>query len=453
MRTAPDTQQHPRIFYGWYIVAASFTCNVFTSGAYWQGFQVFFLPILRDFGWSRAALSGAFSLRQVETGAFAPFLGFIVDRIGPKPVIMTGGFVLGLGMVMLSYTFSIWSFYVFFLVASLGASGTSHAIGWTVVIARWFRRLRGTALGIGMSGPILTGAVLFVLALLVEEVGWRWTLRGTGVALIFIIVPLALVIRGSPQAYGVLPDGDLPRRPREGTLTQGDIEADRRARHDRNAVPDDDQGASAGEALRSRSFWIVSLLFGAMFFGTSALQVHQVPLFESKGFSTAEAAVTVTLVFLVSGVGRIGAGSLADLLEIRYVLAMMVVLQAVSWLYLTLFGTTSLWASVPFTVLYGVSFGAMVSVRPVLLAQLFGTRALGSLSGMLQATALASGTIGPVFMGWVFDRNQEYDVAMIAFIATSAAAFPLAWAIRPVGSLAERRRRARRLGARMRGSA
>ena len=108
---------------------------------------------------------------------------------------MTGGFVLGVGMIMISYTFSIFSFYVFFLVASLGASGTSHAIGWTVVIARWFRRLRGTALGIGMSGPILTGAVLFVLALLVEEVGWRWTLRGTGVALMFIIVPLGLLIK------------------------------------------------------------------------------------------------------------------------------------------------------------------------------------------------------------------------------------------------------------------
>ena len=452
MITAPDTQKRPRIFYGWYIVAASFTCNVFTSGAYWQGFQVFFLPILREFGWTRAALSGAFALRQIETGAFAPILGVAVDRIGPKPIIMTGAVLLGVGMVLISYTFSIWSFYLFFMVASVGASGTSHALGWTVVIVRWFRRLRGTALGIGVSGPILTGAVLFVLAWFVGEVGWRWTIRGTGVALMLIIFPLAMLIRMNPQEHGWLPDGDRPRPlGGAGDRPQGP-EEERQARRAHRAALEDDQGVTAGVALRSREFWTASSVFMAMFLGTSALQVHQVPLFESKGFTTAEAAVTVTLVFLASGVGRIGAGFLADLLEVRYVLALMVAMQALSWLYLAVYGTTALWPSVPFTVFYGVSFGAMVSVRPVLLAQLFGTRALGSLAGMLQATALASGTVGPVYMGWIFDINQSYDVAVFTFILTTAVGLPMAWAIRPTGSPAERRRRARRLGARMRGS-
>ena len=375
-----------------------------------------------------------------------------MDRIGPKPVIIFGAVLLGIGMVLISFTFSIWSFYLFFMVASIGASGTSHAIGWTVVIVRWFRRLRGTALGIGVSGPIFTGVVLFVLAWLVGEVGWRWTIRGTGVALILIIVPLAMLIRMNPLQHGWLPDGDRPRDPGEPASFPEDPEAGREARRARRAALEDDQGVTAGVALRTRSFWMASSVFMAMFLGTSALQVHQVPLFESKGFTTAEAAVTVSLVFLASGVGRIGAGFLADIFEVRYVLAIMVGMQAFSWLYLFAYGTTALWASVPFTIFYGVAFGAMVSVRPVLLAQLFGTRALGSLAGMLQATALMSGTIGPVFMGWIFDINQSYDVAVFTFIVTTAVGLPLAWAIRPAGSLAERRRRARRLGARMRGS-
>ena len=119
MRNEPKSPKRPRIFYGWYIVAASFTSNVFVSGTYWQGFQLFFLPILREFGWSRAALSGAFSLRQVETGVFAPVLGFIVDRYGPRRVIMASGFVLGLGMILVAQTFSISSFYLFFMVAAI----------------------------------------------------------------------------------------------------------------------------------------------------------------------------------------------------------------------------------------------------------------------------------------------------------------------------------------------
>ena len=276
MRTAPDTKRPPRIFYGWYLVAASFTCNAFTSGAYWQGFQVFFLPILNEFGWSRAALSGAFALRQIETGAFAPILGFVVDRIGPKPIIMLGGVLLGLGMVLISYTFSIWSFYLFFAVASIGASGTSHAIGWTVVIVRWFRRLRGTALGIGVSGPIFTGVVLFVLAWFVDEVGWRWTIRGTGLALVLIIIRSRRSSACRPKRRGGCPTATA-RPLRTPDDAPPDAETERQERRARRAALEDDSGVTAGVALRTRAFWMASSVFMAMFLGTSALQVHQVP--------------------------------------------------------------------------------------------------------------------------------------------------------------------------------
>ena len=423
MQTSPDRQKRPRIFYGWYIVAASFTSNVFVSGAYWQGFQLFFLPLLREFGWSRAALSGAFSMRQMEIGVFAPFLGFIVDRYGSRLVIMVSGFVLGLGMILVSFTFSLWSFYLFFMIASLGASGTSHAIGWAVAIAKWFRRKRGIALGMGMSGPVMTGVVLFGLAYFVDTYGWRDTLRGTGVMLWFIVIPLALVIKDSPESQGLLPDGDTPEEA-DPVAYVGDQTARPRPRFE-------EQGFTAGEALRSRSFWIISLMFGGMFFGTSAIQVHQIPYFESVGFSTAEAAVTVTLVFALSGVGRIGAGYLADFVDIRFILVGMVGFHVIAWTYLATAGVTTLWGAVPFTVLFGIPFGAMVSIRPVLLAQLFGTRSLGSLSGMLQATALASGVVGPVLMGWIFDVRGTYGLAIWIFIFVTALALPLAFMVKP----------------------
>lgn len=421
MQTTPDRQKRPRIFYGWYIVAASFASNVFVSGAYWQGFQVFFLPILREFGWSRAALSGAFSLRQVEVGAFAPFLGFIVDRYGPKRVIMASGFLLGLGMILVAQTFSIWSFYLFFMVASIGASGTSHAIGWAVAISRWFKRRRGIALGIGMSGPIMTGVVLFFLAWFVDQYGWRNSMMGTGVLLWITVIPMAMLIKESPESVGLLPDGDIP----EPVVAESGGVANR-------PLVASEQGYSAGDALRSKPFWIVSIIFASMFFGTSAIQVHQVPFFESEGFSTTEAAVTVSLVFFLSGFGRIGAGYLADLVDIRYLLAFMAGFHVLAWFYLSVAGTGSLWAAVPFTVLFGVPFGAMVSVRPIILAQLFGTRALGSLSGMLQATALASGIVAPVFMGWVFDVRDDYGLAIQAFILTTAVAIPMPFMLKPM---------------------
>jgi MFS family permease len=423
MQTTPESPKRPRIFYGWYIVAASFTSNMFVAGSYWQGFQVFFLPLIREFGWSRAGLSGAFSMRQAEIGLFAPLLGFIVDRYGPRNVIMASGFVLGLGMILVSFTFSIWSFYLFFMIASIGASGTSHAIGWAVAIARWFKRKRGIALGMGMSGPVMTGLVIFVLAYFVDAYGWRWTLRGTGVLLWMTVIPFAMVIRPSPESQGLLPDGDLP----EDLGLDASVDGNDASRQVRSS----EQGFSAGEALRSKPFWIASLMFAGMFFGTSAIQVHQVAYFESVGFSTTGAAATVALVFALSGVGRIGGGFLADYIDIRFILVGMVGFHVIAWAYLATAGVTTLWGAVPFTVFFGIPFGAMVSIRPVLLAQLFGTRSLGSLSGMLQATALASGVVGPVLMGWIFDVRGDYSLAINIFIFTTALSLPLAFMVKP----------------------
>ena len=89
----------PKLFFGWYLVAGSFITNLALTGTYFQGFQVFFLPILTTFGWSRTALSGVFTLRQLESGLIAPILGFLVDRLGPRKMITMGGILAGLGFI------------------------------------------------------------------------------------------------------------------------------------------------------------------------------------------------------------------------------------------------------------------------------------------------------------------------------------------------------------------
>src|SRR5687767_4181828 len=106
-----STQKRPRIFFGWYIVAASVAMNFYLSIAFFQGFQVFFLPILNEFGWSRTLMSGAFSLRQLESGALAPLVGFLVDRWGPRVIIISGVIIGGAGMIWLSLINSAWMFY------------------------------------------------------------------------------------------------------------------------------------------------------------------------------------------------------------------------------------------------------------------------------------------------------------------------------------------------------
>jgi MFS family permease len=122
--------------------------NFYLSLVFFQGFQAFFLPISEEFHWDRSTTSGAFSLRQLESGIVVPVLGFTVDRLGPRTVILCSVLVTGAGMVLMSFITNLWMFYGAFMVISLGASGASHGISWPVAIVAWFKRLRGLALGL-----------------------------------------------------------------------------------------------------------------------------------------------------------------------------------------------------------------------------------------------------------------------------------------------------------------
>ena len=421
MRPVLAPKRPPRLFYGWYIVGASFLTNLAMTAAFWQGFQVLFLPILREFGWSRTAMSGAFTLRQVVTGILAPVLGFMVDRVGPKRIIIVSGVIVGLGLMAVSQTSSLWTFYLFFMVASLGASGTSHSITWPVAISRWFFRKRGLALGLGTSGPFLAGVILPFTTLLTQEIGWRWTVFITGLALWLVVIPAGMLVRNSPEPYGLAPDGD-PMDQLESNRVQAS--AGRASTHDRG-------GFTLREAIHGRTFWLLSVVFAALFFGISGFQVHQIPYFEGLGLSPTQASLTVTVVLLLSGVGRMGAGILTDVFDIRWVLAAVILLHMASWLYLLTMDVSSIPRMLPFSIIFGVAFGAMVSLRPVILSKLFGNRALGSLSGLLQAGSLLSGMVGPVMLGGVFDATGEYTAALQVTLAVTAAALPLVFFIRP----------------------
>ena len=118
----------PKIFYGWYIVAAGMGIHLWVSMAWVYGMQVFFTPIVETFGWSRAVISGAFALQRLEGSIASPVEGFLVDRFGPRPIVLFGAILSGSGLIMLSFLQSIWMFYVCVLLVSLGISASEQAI-------------------------------------------------------------------------------------------------------------------------------------------------------------------------------------------------------------------------------------------------------------------------------------------------------------------------------------
>ena len=418
MRRDPSNVHHAsgrrQPFFGWYIVAGSVVNNTLTSAAYFQGFQAFFLPILATFGWSRTAISGAFSLRQIESGLMSPVVGLLTDRWGARVLIIVGALLTGGGLMGLSQTRNLAMFYLFFLVTSVGTAGSSHGVTWAVLIARWFVKRRGRAMGIATIGPPLGGLFVVVNTYLVLDFGWRPVLFGYGVVVAIVGVGLGWIARPSPEQYGLRPDGDdatpaLPSRRFNGS----------------------GEGLTAKEVLRARDFWVITAFLTAAFVGTSAFQAHQVAYFVSTGLSGSAAALTVLLAALASGIGRVGAGALIDALDYRIVLASMTALLGASFVYLMLVPTTTIWLALPFALVYGIGWGSSVPIRPVVGGLLFGTRSIGAVVGLMHFGSLAGGVVGPLVMGGIFDTTGTYDIAVVVLAGVSFSTMPLLLLLRP----------------------
>lgn len=400
-------------------MAASVGLNFYLSVVFFQGFQVFFLPILNEFGWTRALTSGAFSLRQLESGLLAPLVGFLVDKWGPRSVILIGVIFGGIGMIMMGYVNSLWTFYVAFLLASLGMSGASHGVSWAAAVANWFDRLRGRALGIAMFGPVFGGPFVVVIAVLEVALGWRVSIILLGFGLLVVGTPLALVARSNPELYGYLPDGAKPHG----------SDKDSTDYHESTLV-EDFSGFTVSEAVKMRDFWVLTFLFGLMFMGISGLMVHLIPLLEDLNYSSAEAATMLGLMFLLSGIGRIGSGLLADLVEFRTVMAVLIACQLGGLAILLMIGPSQIWLVVIFALIFGIGFAGTIPLRPFLIMKIFGARAFGALQGMVQGGAIGAGMVGPVFYGWIFDITGSYDLAIYASMATIVFAIPLTYLLK-----------------------
>ena len=360
-----------------------------------------------------------FHLRAVEAGLLAPVIGFLVDRWGPRIVILLGVILGGAGMVMLGYVNSLLTFYVAFLVASLGMTGAGHGVSWVAAVANWFQRLRGRALGMAMLGPVVGGPFVVVVALLEGAIGWRIATIMLGVGLWIVGIPLALVARSRPEPYGYLPDGD----------THEVVSASREGVRDL-APEGNSDGLTVAQAARTRDFWVIVLLFALMFVGISGLMVHLIPLLEDQNYSSAQAASLLGLMFLLSGIGRIGSGMLADRFDYRLVLGGLIAFQVIGLLLLAAVGPAQLWLVAAFALIFGIGFGGTIPLRPFLIMEIFGARAFGALQGLVQVGAIGVGVVGPVFYGWVFDSTGSYDLAIFATLATILITIPLTYMLK-----------------------
>ena len=414
------------IFFGWYMVAASVVANTIFSAAYFQGFGVLILPIERTFGWDRWVISAAMSLRQLESGIVSPAIGFLLDRFSARKLIFWSAVISGTGFIGLGFTSGIAMFFLWFVIISLGASGVSHAVTWPVIISRWFRRNRGLATGLAVTGPIFCSPIVILNTQIEEAYGWRIVLFGYGILILVGITLLSMLVRDRPEPFGLRPDGDPP----EDSATTEQHSGSRRRM---------DAGLTLHAVFRTKEFWLFTSYLSGTFAVNSAVQGHMIPYFQQDiGLTAAWAAVVMSMVFIISGIGRIGGGYLLDRMDYRLVLAVVAAMMGLGLLYLQVMPVKTVWATLPFAVMFGISFGSLVPMRGAVGSIMFGTRTIGGILGLLQGGPIAAGVIGPLVMGLIFDLNGNYSTAIWGLIVISALMIPLSLAMGSPADLAKR---------------
>jgi len=376
-----------KIFYGWWIVLACSLIGLY-FGAVPFGFTAFFEPIREEFGWSYTQISLAASLRGLEMGIFAPVLGFLVDRFGPRKLLLWGSITVGFGLILLSLTQSLAMFYASFLLLGFGASGCTAVVSMTAV-ANWFRRKIGLALGVLGSGIGVGGLMVLLIVGLIELYQWRATLIILGLGMWALGIPLSLVVRDRPEQYGYSPDGEVSSPYVEGHEAQ-------------------DKGVeiTLRQALRMRSFLYLNIVEAVRMMTVVAVFTHVMPYLASLGMPRPTAGLIAGALPLISIIGRFGMGWLGDVFDKRYVLAMAIGLISLGVLAFSY--VQAGWVIVPFLLLFPLGLGGSMVVRGSIVREYFGRDSFGKMMGVIMGSGAFGGIVGPTLAGWVFDTVGSY---------------------------------------------
>ncbi|MSQ40568.1 MAG: MFS transporter [Dehalococcoidia bacterium] len=399
LRLSPLKLRRPRIFYGWWIVFAGFALITYGWGTFFYGFSSFFNPIRNEFGWSAAATAFAASLRSMEMGIAAPVVGFLVDRVGPKILMVFGVVVVGLGFLAMSQIHSLPMYYASFLIISTGfsfASGPS-----SVAVVNWFSRKRTMALAVLLSATLPAGFLTPLIPRLIEALDWRTALVVIGVGMWVFCLPLAALVRHRPEPYGIRPDGDPPLGAEESNGAPG------------SRPSEEVEGMRWRQAIRHPSFWLIAVAGTMGGAAVGAVLVLLVPYLESVGVSSQQAAGGFAILGPVSVVGRIGMGWLGDRMDKRYLLAFAYGLTAVGTLMFAF--VTDFKMAVIALLVISPGYGGPVPLRPAQMAEYFGRRDFGAIQGLQGTLGAVGGFLAPLVAARIFDVTGSYRQAWIIF--------------------------------------
>jgi MFS family permease len=398
-----------KCFYPWCVLGSSFLILFFNSGARFS-FGVMFKPMIEEFGWDRGSISFAFFLNMTLYALSLTVVGRFYDRYGPKWVIIISTVFLSAGYMLISVIGSLWQFFVFYgIIAGVGLGGPSLTL-MAAVASKWFRKWRGAAISLALSGSSIGQFALIPLfTVFVSHSGWRLSYLYIGSIMLLVNIAVAIfVIKGDPENIGQRPFGENPHEKgtrREPFISPGETSLD----------------LNLGEAMRSWSFWLFLIAMFICGSGDFLVTTHLIPLVTDYGFSPIRAGHMQAWLGLMSLAGMMVAGPVSDLIGNKVPIAITFLLRFV--LFLLIVKYQSLLSFYVFALAFGFTLLVTAPLNTTLIGRLYGCSHLGLLTGFVTTIHHLGGGFWAYMGGVIFDRTGSYRLVFILSAVMAAAAF------------------------------
>ena len=411
-----QSKKSRKIFPGWWTVLASSIMCFWGYGSWSYGFGTYITPLLNDFGWTRAQISAAVSLRRLEGSAEGPFGGIFTDKYGPRAVNLVGVFIAGLGLVLLYFMNSLWQFlllwgFVVSLGFNLGMLGPLEA-----AVVNWFVRKRGLASGI-IRGVLGFGAFVVPMftTLLLIHYGWRLAFLIMGLLTWIICIPLTWfwIKPHRPEFYGYLPDGatvsDIDVNDRQAMLRLG---------QEYTAEKTGEVEFTMRQAIKTRAFWVNRIARVFQVLVGPVVSVHLIPHLIDMGINPVMAALAGSLFSLVRVPFSLMGGIITDRIatnRLKYLWVLALSLRCLG-IFVLIFAK-SLPLVFLFNLFYGMGHGLATGISGPTRGRYFGRKGYASVAGIASLIDLPAALFAPIYVGWVFDTTGSYLVAYKQVVA------------------------------------
>jgi len=382
-------------YYGWVILFAAGSSMVARNATGSLTLAVFIYPISQELGWSRTLIAGAASLGGLVSSVASPAAGWASDRYGVRLLLTLSVLVLGLSTFSLGWATVPLAFYLAYGTGRVMFS-SSVQIGASVVVSRWFIKQRGRATGLLFVSHSI-GMVLFPLTagFAISSWGWQqaWIFLGV-LVWAGALAPVSLLIRQSPEAVGLRPDGEPPDSVEE---------------YGKSRARPEEPGWTLRQASRTPCLWLLALATGSLFLLQSGTNIHQGAYFIDQGLGIAISTVSISLNAVFTGVGSIAWGWLVERVPVQYTYSAVALLMTAALALFTI-ADTPVEALVAAS-MFGVSVGGILVVPVVAYADYYGRRSLAAIRGVTEPFVSLGQAIGAVFSGLIFDSTGSYHYA------------------------------------------